>query len=207
MLSHAIPNFTQEAERLHDWGPSGIVLALNMTFRGPEFFYIHSHPDWRRIYEENSYFYADPVLVWALSRSGERRWSEIALPDIRSVMVRAKAYDLNYGLVISRKSGMNRSFLTLSRPDREYTDTEIQVVAAKLEGWVEMVAAIPTLTAGELAVLRGLRDGLGQSQIAGLLRISESAVKQRCLKACSKLNAKTRTQAVGIAVARRYLDT
>ena len=59
----------------------------------------------------------------------------------------------------------------------------------------------------ELDVLGGLKDGLGQFEISQHLGISESTVKQRALKACTKLGAKSRTQAVAIAVARNYFES
>ena len=69
-----------------------------------------------------------------------------------------------------------------------------------------MVTGAPQLTEGEIAVLRGLRDGLERRDIADQLGISESGVKQRLAKACTKLRANTPTQAVAIAVARNYLN-
>lgn len=206
LLDNLIPNYDQEMERLLSWAPSGFVLAFNLTFRGPE--HLHSeYPDeWRQIYEDRNYFFTDPALVWMINSSGNRRWSEIRLPDIRGVMTEAKKFNLNYGVSISRKVANKRSFLTMSHPEREFTDTEIEVVAAKFEGWVEMVVGRSSLTAGELDVLRCLKDGLGQSEIAAALGLSESAIKQRCNKACSKLDAKTRAQAVAIAVGRNYFE-
>ena len=61
------------------------------------------------------------------------------------------------------------------------------------------------VTPAELDVLRCFRDGLGQIETATQLAIAESTVKQRAVKACGKLGAKSRTQAVAIAVARNYL--
>jgi LuxR family transcriptional regulator len=63
-----------------------------------------------------------------------------------------------------------------------------------------------SLTDAELAVLRAFRDGLGQKETADALGIAESTVKQRAIRACSKLGAHTRTQAVAIAVQRNYFD-
>ena len=207
MLSNLIPNYNTEIEKLRQWAPSGFILAFNLTFRGPE--HLHSgYPDaWRRLYEHRNYFFTDPILVWTVANSGNRRWSEIRLPDIRGVLTEARKFDLNYGAVFSRKSNYKRSFLTLSRPDREFSDTEMEVIGEKFDAWVDMVVGRIQLTDGELDVLRGLKDGLGQSEIAEVLGLSESAVKQRCIKACTKLQAKTRAQAVAIAVARNYFDS
>lgn len=206
MLSNLIPNYDDEIQKLRDWGPSGFILAFNLTFRGPEHLHSEYPPEWRDIYEARNYFFTDPILVWAVGNSGNRRWSEIRLPDIRDMMTEAKAFDLNYGAVFSRKSESKRSFLTISRNDREFTDTEIEIIGEKFSVWVDIVIGRKELTDAELDVLRGLKDGLGQSAIATQLGIAESTVKQRAQKACGKLGAKTRTQAVAIAVARNYFD-
>ncbi len=206
MLSSLIPNYDKEIVRLKEWAPSGFILAFNLSFRGPEHLHSEYPAAWRRIYEERNYFFVDPTLIWIIGYSGNKRWSEIRLPDIRNIMKEARKFDLNYGVALSRKVENKRSFLTVSRSDREFTDTEIEVLSSKFDGWVDMVVGRASLTDGELEVLRYLKDGMGQAEIAAGIGISESAVKQRCLKACTKLGAKTRAQAVAIAVGRNYFD-
>lgn len=206
MLSNLIPNYEDEIQKLREWGPSGFILAFNLTFRGPEHLHSEYPQVWRELYEDRNYFFTDPILVWAVGNSGHRRWSEIKLPDIRNMMEEARAFDLNYGAVFSRKSEFKRSFLTISRSDREFTDIELEIINEKFSVWVGMVVGKKELTDGELDVLRALKNGYGQSAIADHLGIAESTVKQRAQKACTKLGAKTRAQAVAIAVARNYFD-
>lgn len=206
MLSNLIPNYDEEIDKLRAWAPSGFILAFNLTFRGPEHLHSEYPEEWRRLYEERNYFFTDPILVWAVGNSGCKRWSEINLPDIRKMMREAQKFDLNYGAVFSRKSDQKRSFLTISRADREFTDTEMQIIDEKFSVWVDIVIGKKELTDRELDVLRCLKDGMGQTEIAKELGISESTVKQRALKACGKLGAQTRTQAVAIAVARNYFE-
>lgn len=207
MLATFIPNYETELEKLRSWGPSGFILAFNLTFRGPEYLHSEFPIEWRRIYEKRNYFFTDPVLVWTINNSGNKRWSEIRIPDVRRMMPEARKFDLNHGAVFSRKRDYKRSFLSISRADRELSDTEIEIIGEKFDVWVDIIVGRRELTEGELDVLRGLKDGLGQKEIACDLGISESTVKQRALKACSKLRAKTRTQAVAIAVARNYFDS
>lgn len=206
MLSNLIPNYDDEMEKLREWAPAGFILAFNLTFRGPEHLHSEYPEQWRNLYEERNYFFTDPILVWAVGNSGNKRWSEINLPDIRGMMKEAATFGLRYGVVFSCKYDGKRSFLTVSRGDREFSDTEILLIGEKFSVWAEIVVTRRELTDGELDVLRGLKDGLGQSAIAKLLGISESTVKQRAQKACVKLGAQNRTQAVAIAVARNYFD-
>lgn len=206
MLDKIIPNFNAELVSLRGIAPSGFIVAFNMTFRGPE--YMHSeYPEaWRAEYEDRNYFAGDPVLVWTIANSGTRRWSEISLPDVRGILKRAQLFSMNYGAVISTKNARKRSFITVSRPDRELTDGELQMLSAKFKIWVELVTGRAALTDGELDVLRLMRDGEGQRNIAEALDIAESTVKQRAQKAVVKLGAKNRTHAVAIAVTRNYFD-
>ncbi|WP_377513347.1 autoinducer binding domain-containing protein [Octadecabacter sp. R77987] len=206
MLNALIPNFEQELDDLREIGSAGFILAFNMSFRGPE--YMHSeYPDeWREEYEDRNYFALDPVLAWTLVHSGSRRWSEVKLPDVRGVLKRAQAFGLIYGAVFSRKKKRKRSFLTVARSDRELNDTEILLLNDRFDRWCEIVTNKASLTSRELDVLRSLRDGLGQREIAEALSISESTVKQRAQSAVAKLGASNRTQAVAIAMTRGFLD-
>lgn len=206
MLANMIPNYSQEMDHLREWGPQGFTLAFNLTYRGPEHLHTELPDEWRAIYEENNYFSVDPILVWTLRNTGGKRWSEVHLPDVDRVLVRARGFGLKFGGIFSRKRGNKRSLLSVARADRELTDTEMEVIGARFDSWVDMVIGGPDLTKGELEVLRALKNGMGQHEISEAIGISESAVKQRCMKACAKLNARTRTQAVAIAVARNYFD-
>lgn len=205
MLKDLIPNFDDEIDRLHQLAPAGFVLGFNLTYRGVEHL-INEYPSvWREEYEDGNYFFGDPVAVWTATKTGATRWSEITMPDLRGILARARRFKLNYGMTVTKKILGKRSFLSLAHPDREFTDSEIAETQAKFELWVQLVLNRAALTNGELDVLRCFRDGMGQAEAALALEIAESTVKQRALKACAKLSAKSRTQAVGIAVARNYL--
>ncbi|AUH66815.1 LuxR family transcriptional regulator [Paracoccus zhejiangensis] len=205
MLHDLIPSFDAEVAKLNELAPSGWIMGFNLTYRGPE--HLHNgYPDgWRKIYEERNYFFGDPIAAWTMLNEGAIRWSEVKIPDMRGVMPEARKFGLNYGVAISRKVARKRSFLTISRADREFRDDEILTTQAKFSLWNDLVVNRASLTDGEIDVLRCFRDGLGQAETAETLGISESTVKQRAVKACAKLNAKTRTQAVALAVARNYL--
>lgn len=205
MLTNIFPNYDTEIAWLQQYAPSGFVLAFNMTFKGPEHLHNTYPKEWVKIYMERNYVFLDPVNLWTFSRSGRWRWSEVNMPDVRGVLEEAKKYGLCHGAIFSQMRGFRRSLLSVARPDRELTDTEIDVLDAKFGSWADMVMGGPELTEGELDVLRGLRDGLERTEIAERLGISESGVKQRLSKACTKLRARTPTQAVAIAVSRNYL--
>ena len=206
MLHDLIPHFDQEIDALHNLAPAGWIMGFNLTYQGPEHLH-NAYPDkWRDIYQERNYFFSDPVARWTIEQEGWVRWSDVKKSALdMPFMHAAQQFGLNFGVAISRKTDLKRSFLTLSHPSREFADDEIIKVVTKFNHWTDLVLNRASLTAGELDVLAGLRDGLGQRAIAEKLGIAEATVTQRAQKACSKLAAKTRTQAVAIAVARNFI--
>lgn len=206
MLATLIPRHEEEMARLAEIGPSGFIMGFGWGLRGMEFMDSTYPPEWRSLYESRNYFVGDPALIWHMTHVGQVRWSEIKAPDLRGVMAEARKFDLNYGAMFSRKTKSQRSFLSISRADRELTDDEMAEIASKFSTWVEIVLERASLTDAELQVLRGLRDGFGQREIAESLGIGETTVKQRAIRACGKLGAASRTQAVAIAVARNYFN-
>ena len=202
-----IPNFQAERERISGIASAGWLLAFNYGWRGPEHMEVGYAPEWQREYESKHYAVGDPVVLWMLSRDeGHTRWSSIKIPDMRGVMKRAATFGINYGVIYTRMVGDKRSFLSMTRADREFTDAEIEDYLARFNLWVDLVLNRGALTEGELDILRCYRDGLGQTETAEALAISESTVKQRFGRIMLRLDAKTRTQAVAIAVRRNYLD-
>lgn len=206
MVADVIPNFERELEQLSVVAPAGWNLAFNYRWNGPEHMYVGYPEAWRAEYESKNYAIGDPILLWILSKDqGCIRWSEVRMPDLRGVMEKARRHQINYGAVFTRQVGATKSFLSMARSDREFTNDELAAYNARFNLWVDLLVNRADLSAGELDVLRSFRDGLGQAETARALGISESTVKQRFVKICAKLNASTRTQAVAIAVARNYL--
>ncbi|MGB3556496.1 MAG: autoinducer binding domain-containing protein [Jannaschia sp.] len=206
MLETLIPNLDDELVKLREIGPAGFLIGFNYTFRGPEMMVSGYPEDWRAEYEERNYFMGDPVLMWMSMNSGTRRWSDIKLPDVRGVLKRAEEKGLRYGLALSVKKGRKRSICSVARSDRELTDAEISHVSAKFGVWCDLTTNRSALTDKELDVLRLLRNGLPQKEIAHSLKVSEATVKQRAASATSKLGAANRIQAIAIAMTRGYLE-
>lgn len=206
MIDDLIPNFSRELEDLNAVASAGWTIGFNYRWTGPEHLFTGFPQAWRDEYEGNNYAIGDPVLLWMMSKnSGHIRWSAIRTPDMRGVMEKARRQNINYGVAYTRRVGLKKSFLSIARADREFTDEEILTYDAKFNVWVDLLLNRAALTEGELQVLSCFRNGLGQTETAETLGVSAATVKQRFMKACAKLNASTRTQAVAIAVARNYI--
>lgn len=206
MVSDVIPNFEQELKQLSVVAPAGWNLAFNYRWNGPEHMFVGFSDAWRAEYESRNYAIGDPIFLWIVSRdNGAARWSEVKMPDLRGVMEKARRHQINYGMVFTRHVNATKSFLSMARSDREFTDAELASYKARFEFWVDLLVNRAALDPIEISILRCFRDGLGQAETAVTLGVSESTIKSRFLKICAKLNAQTRTQAVAIAVARNYL--
>ena len=113
----------------------------------------------------------------------------------------------NYGVIIPKKHQRVMSFLSVGNSEREFTESEIEELSAMLDRWISELGATDEVPEISLAVLRLMKQGMGQSAIAKELDIAESTVKQRVKKAMVILNAKTRTEAVAKAIQAGLLDT
>lgn len=207
MIGDLIPAFESELHTLRTIGSSGFFLGFGINLRGAEYMQIEYPQAWQGEYEAGSYYIADPIVIWVFTQTGYARWSEIRIPDIRGIMKKASVHGMIYGAVFSRTVEKKKCFLTVARDDRELTDTELQLLDARFEIWASIVMGKSNLSDKELDVLRLLRDGLAQKQIADHLGLAETTVKKRALSACTKLGAKSRTQAVAIAVSRNYFSS
>lgn len=204
IIMSRVEGFEEDVIRLREIATQGFVVAINLSWAGPEALHSEFPQEWRERYEDKSYFYFDPVFHWAAIKTGYRRWSEVGFPDPRGVMKQAANYGLKYGLVISERGARYRSFMSLGREDRELTGLEIDEVCKMFSRWLSEIADRPELSLGELQVLKCLALGFGQAKVASELGISEGTVKKRAQSAMKKFGAETRAQAVSIAVEKRY---
>lgn len=201
MLDAFIPNSEDELRSLASYAQSGFVIGFGLRFGQPDFF-LNRYPDaWTALYEQENFFFGDPVAAWTITRTGAIRWSEVRFPDPRGIMAQAKKHGLQYGATFVTKIDRKRSFLSAARPDREFNDGEMLVLHSKIETWAKLfVKSKVSLTEAELQALVAIRDGARQSEAADALQISLSTLKARLDSAQKKLGANNTLSAVVIAV-------
>jgi len=166
-----------------------------------------SDPEWAETYQKRNYFISDPIFYYARLYEGARRWSEVPFPDVGSIQKKGAKFGLKYGAIIPKKHQRVMSFLSVGNSEREFTDDELVELSAMLDRWIAELGSIEDVPEISLAVLRLMKDGMGQAAIAKELGIAESTVKQRVKKAMVILNARTRTEAVAKAIQAGLLDT
>lgn len=159
-------------------------------------------------YTQNGLVVADPVIKWVYSNVGCVRLSELALPDPQNVLKRAQEHGLGFGAVVCTVGPNDqgrRSYGFFFRADREFQDDELQTISGLLHSAHFGLEGGKGLTAAEVEALQMQALGQRLKQIAAQLGISESAVKARLNNAKRKLGAKTLSQAISIAAARRLI--
>ncbi|MBU2956122.1 autoinducer binding domain-containing protein [Paracoccus sp. 1_MG-2023] len=206
MLDAFIPNSEDELRALESIAPGGFVIGFGLRYGQPDFF-LNRYPDaWTALYEQENYFFGDPVAAWTITRTGSTRWTDVKFPDPRGIMKEARNHKMNYGATFVTKMDRKRSFMSVARPDRELDDSEMMMLHSKLEIWAKMFArSRVSLTEGELAALISIRDGARQAEAAETLKVSLSTLKLRLDSAQKKLGAPNTLSAVVMAVRRNMI--
>lgn len=187
---------------------AGYYVALRVGFSFPED-ELNCLPDpWIEHYTTHGLVVADPALKWVYANSGAARMSELNLPDPQRVLPRAVRHGLEYGAVVSVhgvQDNGRRSYGFFFRGDRELLTVEMQALEKIVRSLHTQKEDSKPLTAAEIEALQMQSRGMRLKQVAAALGISESAVKARLNNAKRKLGAKTLSQAVSIAAARRLI--
>lgn len=188
--------------RLAPLAPAGFYVAIRVGFAFPMVEHNRLPADWVREYTASGLIVHDPAMAWVYKHCGVARWSEIGEEDTQGVFEIAKAHGLNFGAAascIDEGNASQRSFGLFCRSDREFSAAELDLLSESLVA-VHQAHARPTnLTSAELETLGLVKNGLLMKEIAGILSVSESAIKQRLKNARLKLNAKTGPQAAARA--------
>jgi len=182
--------------------PAGFYIAIRVGFAFPMVEHNRLPAGWIREYGTSGLIVHDPAMSWAYRNCGVARWSALGGNDSQGVLELARNYGLNYGAVsscIDTGDASQRSFGFFCRSDREFHDGELEILHRGVLDAHRSHAQPKTLTAVELETLGLVKNGLLMKEIASLLGVSESAIKQRLKNARLKLNAKTGPQAAAKA--------
>jgi LuxR family transcriptional regulator len=182
--------------------PAGYYIAIRVGFAFPMVEHNRLPPGWIREYGTSGLIVHDPAMSWAYKNCGVARWSQLGEDDVQGVFELARNYGLNYGAVsscVDAGDASQRTFGFFCRSDREFDEEELAILHRGLVDAHRSHARPKTLTAVELETLGLVKNGLLMKEIASLLGVSESAIKQRLKNVRLKLNAKTGPQAAAKA--------
>jgi LuxR family transcriptional regulator len=182
--------------------PAGFYVAIRIGFAFPMVELNQLPPSWVREYTASGLMVHDPAMSWAYKNVGAVRWSALVASDTLGVLDLAKDHGLEFGAVVScsdRNDPSQRSFGLFARSDREYDAQELARLSDRVSECHRVHARPSNLTTAELETLGLVKNGLLMKEIACILNVSESAIKQRLKNARVKLNAKTGPQAAAMA--------
>lgn len=195
-----LPNYADHRALFASVGAAGFSLLLNFSRQGPEYLDSTYPVAWQEEYDAGHYCYKDPVLIWSLAATGNKRWSAVPFPDALRVMKRARAHGLNFGAAFVRTEGKNRSLLAVARSDRELTDDEMIQLADSFDTLLLHARNDQTLTSKEIEALQCLANDMTLDAAARHLGVSTAAIKARLSAARQRLGAETNYHAVAVAM-------
>ena len=187
---------------LGELAPAGFYLAIRIGFAFPMAEHNHLPPEWICEYAASGLMMHDPAMAWVYRNSGVVRWSALQNDDRLGVLELAKNHGLFFGATASvsdTKEPAQRSFGFFCRSDRDFSDAELSRLLKSLTECHQNHARPANLTPAERETLGLVKNGLLMKEIACILNVSESAIKQRLKSARVKLNAKTGSQAAATA--------
>lgn len=137
--------------------PAGFALAGHCSKMRPSFMIQRYPTDWTAFYAKNSLAMVDPGIAWGLAHEGSCRWSDFDLTsDPSGVASMAAEYGLTYGILTSVVSEGSRSFASFARADKEFEQSEIDVITAKLAAIHAITLAEKDLAAEEIGALASM---------------------------------------------------
>ncbi len=106
-----------------DRAASGYAMGLHIEFTTPSYFFQSYPRPWVEHYQKAGLLMNDPTVSWCFENTGVCRWSD--LDDPAGVLAKAADYGMRYGIVIATTTGGSHSMSGFARPDREFTQQEI----------------------------------------------------------------------------------
>ncbi|AXC49388.1 LuxR family transcriptional regulator [Paracoccus suum] len=185
----ALPNLGKLA-------PSGYFLGFHIRFAAPLIQYQTYSQAWADRYAMNAYALRDPVIAWGFSTTGACRWSVLPVPDPFGILKDAANHGLKYGLTVSYGAITSRSIACLAHDEREFTDTEVEMISTTIRRLHDILTPPESLTKAQKEALRCIAEGDRHAAAAAKLGISESAFKARLISARERLDARTTAEAL-----------
>lgn len=183
-------------EVLKEKAPSGYAIGLHIEYNSPKLMFETYPVAWVNCYEKNGFFLNDPVVMWGFQNAGTVRWTDLSSIDTKGVLVAAKEFDMNFGFAASLHSNGKLSIAGFSRPDREFSDAEIEEITEILELLHKEEVSSIKLTEKQKALLNALANGARNEEASEILGIPIVTVKAQLTKVRTLLGTRTSAEAV-----------
>ena len=144
---------TSLLETVEDMAPSGFAIAFHLRLTSSELQFQTYPKKWTQIYSERGYVMSDPCVAWAFQNTGRTRWSDLAEMDTLDILGQGAEFGMKFGASVGVENGTTRSIAGFARPDREYTDAELDQLFVHVQ-------QLHDLTASETGMSEELREEL-----------------------------------------------
>ena len=145
-----------QLESLKGFGPAGYALALHVRFTTPTLLFQTYPVDWIAEYSQKGMVMQDPTVHWGFENTGAIRWTDLADRDEAGVLKAAAGHGLNHGVTVAVDLNDSQSLASFARPDREYSDAELEEAVARVEAIHKLTASVTDLTEATRTTLRDL---------------------------------------------------
>jgi LuxR family quorum sensing-dependent transcriptional regulator len=185
--------------------------------------FLHNWPeDWFNRYMKRNYRNVDPILRKGSNTLEPFAWNEVPLdrdrePLAYNVMSEAKEFGLKTGFMVPvlTQSGDHGGVTFGSERFEASAEARraLHLIGLSAYGKVRAIAYArrgqdsppPKLSAREIEVLKWCSSGKSNSAIGEILTLAETTVETYVTRACRKLDACNRTQAVAEAIRHRLI--
>lgn len=178
----------------------GYSLAIRVRFGRPILTRWTYPLAWVQEYHRHNLSFCDPEVIWALTHTGARRWSEGHLPDPFSVHERARVHGLNFGVTLSVGHALSRTMAGLAHRSRDYTDDEITKATQLLEHIHIAYGRGGLLSEAHIRALSYYEAGLDRAEICRRMGLTPNQLKACLAGARKRLGARSNEEALGIAM-------
>jgi DNA-binding CsgD family transcriptional regulator len=157
--------------------------------------------EWQITYEKEIKISADPIVRWIAFNTGGIRWSDVKLLTSanEAMMKEAAKFGLNYGYVISRGNLLKRSFLSMARDDREFSEVEIVAASALFDAALSKLEDQITFSSRQLEVIQRMADDMTNDEIAQEIGISPETVRKHLAAAKKRIGVESTAALISYA--------
>ncbi|SLN59256.1 autoinducer binding domain-containing protein [Pseudooctadecabacter jejudonensis] len=148
-----LEKITDLIETAEDMAPAGFAIAFHIRMTSSEFQFQTYPKAWMDLYNSKGFIMSDPTVGWAFANTGSIRWSALSDQDALKIYEQSADFGIKYGTAIGVEAGGSRSIAGFARPDREYTDAEMQTLT-------DHVQDLHSLTASETGMTPEVRAEL-----------------------------------------------
>lgn len=192
--------------RLTELAPEGYNFGFHIRYSRPSVVKLTYREDWSKFYSNHNFILSDPSVIWGLTNTGAKRWSEIDLPDPLDVFGHAKNYGYNFGVSIGCGDSNSKTLGSAARADREFNTREIENIRKTVEDLHDLLDMRGKLKQHQIDALQAKERGLTYDEICEKLDISRTALKNRFAGARRALGVETNDEALRVAIERGLLE-